>query len=86
MTVREQRRESQQVIAKVESVYWIPDMGLPSWCSSKEWLVSVRRDDKNGGIGRNKNKDKAIQQAFELSASFGQQEEIREPREQGQLW
>ena len=70
------------MIARVESIYWIPDMGLPSWCSSKEWLVSVRRDDMNGGVGRGKNKDKAIEKAFELSASFGPQKEIRPEQEQ----
>ena len=74
------------MLARVTDVTWIPDLGLPAWCSPSEWMVNVTREDRNGGIGRHKDRDNAINQAFELSASWGPQEEEREPPQQGQLF
>lgn len=31
--------------ATLTSCTWIPDLGLPSWCSSAKWLATVDRDE-----------------------------------------
>ena len=74
------------MLARLTSVTWIPDLGLPDWCSSKKWIADVKREDGNGGSGIGKDRDGAIDQAFKLSASWGPQEEERGPREQGELF
>ena len=63
------------MLARLTDLTWIPDLGLPAWCSSPEWMASVTREDGDGGIGRHKDREVAIEQAFRLSATWGLQDE-----------
>ena len=59
------------MIAQLTDIVWIPDLGLPDWCSSKEWIATVRRADGDGGIGRDRDRDMAVSKAFDLVAEQG---------------
>ena len=74
--------------ARLTSCVWIPDLGLPPWCSQEKWLAHVERDETpmRGAQHAAKDRDEAIDIAFKMSASWGPQEEIRDPREQGRLF
>lgn len=60
-------------------IIWIPDAGLPSWCSRNEWLAHVVGPD-HGGFGSSKDKEAAIIQAYTLAGL------TQPPRRQGELF